>query len=303
MGVVITATITGAILYYLGAIDGSSALIIGIVLSATDPVSVLAILKEFGLGGRVRLLVESESLFNDGVAAVLFVLALSIIEGSVTGQEIVSFSAVAIFGGIAVGGVIGYLSLKLAGTTKDHLVEITVTSIAAFGSFIIAEHFHASGVLATLTAGLLLGNLGHLGALSERGREAVVSFWEYAGFVANSLIFLLIGISLPAHHFSGMGAIVFWTILASLVGRAVSVYLGCLPFARTKLSVPMLTQHLLFWGGLRGALALALVLGLDADFPHREMIVTAVFYAVAFSIVVQGLTVGTLMRKIRAAEA
>jgi len=298
IGVLLAASVMFGLLYLCAGLSWQSALIIGVVLSATDPVSVLALLKESNLTGRVRVLVESESLFNDGTAAVLFMTAISMVVGPGSLSQIISLSVVGVAGGVLIGALIGALCLLLAGRTEDHLVEITVTTIGAFGSFMVAEHFHASGVLSTLTVGLILGNLAHFGAITQKGREETISFWEYAGFISNSLIFLLIGIDLPAHHRTGIVSVIAWSIAASIVGRAIAVYPGCFLFERTKYRVPNLLKHLLFWGGLRGALALALVLGLPPEMPEREMIVAAVFYAVAFSILVQGVTVIPLVKKL-----
>jgi CPA1 family monovalent cation:H+ antiporter len=178
-------------------------------------------------------------------------------------------------------------------------VEITFTTVAAFGSFLLAEHLHVSGVLATLACGILLGNVGSLGAFSDEGRAAVLSFWEYAAFVANSLIFLLIGARI-AHE----KLLPYWMtwgliVILLLLGRAVAVY-GCsLLFARSRQRVKFPHQHVLFWGGLRGALSLALVFGLPAGIPHRDAISATAFAVVAFSVVVQGMTINPLIRRLQ----
>jgi CPA1 family monovalent cation:H+ antiporter len=301
-GVFLAGLVTTLALVYLGGQSWQTAIIIGVILSATDPVSVLALLKEAALPARIHRLIESESLFNDGTAAVLFTLAPIIIAGSASAGQVVGATALAIAGGVGIGAAIGFLSLLLSRRTEDHLVEITVTVVAAYASFLVAEEIHVSGVLSTLTAGMILGNLGHHGAISEAGRETAHSFWEFAGFISNSLIFLLIGIDVFFWRQGVVAQLALWTIAASLLGRACAVYLGCLPFRRSKLAVPRKVQHLLVWGGLRGALALALVLGLPETTPDKTLITSTVFYAVAFSIVVQGLTVGKLIRNI-AAEA
>jgi len=292
LGVVLAATVAALLLVYFGGLSWHAAIIIGVTLSATDPVSVLALLKESSLPPKIHRLIESESLFNDGTAAVLFSLAPLILLGAATPQQFAVASCVAVFLGIAIGAAIGVVCLAIAGRTEDHLVEITVTMIAAFASFILAEHFHASGVLSTLTAGMLLGNLGHLGSITPKGREAADSFWEFAGFAANSIIFLLIGFDLAVWQQEGIRRIAFWTIVASVVGRAAAVYIGCIPLRLAKHAVPFKVQNLLFIGGLRGALALALVLGLPAETADRDLIVSAVFVAVAFSVVLQGLVAG-----------
>ncbi len=299
VGVFAAALITTLLLVVTVNLSWPTAIVIGIVLSATDPVSVLALLKEAKLPARVHRLVESESLLNDGTAAALFSLVPVIVAGTASLGQITYLSAVSIVGGLACGAVVGGLALFLARGTRDHLVEVTVTIIAAFGSFMLAEHFGTSGILSTLAAGMVLGNNRQTHAITERGHEAAESFWELAGFVANSTIFLLIGVDLddlqPAQHIP----VVVATIVACLAARAVVVYCGCAPFRRSSNPVPSKVQHLLFWGGLRGALALALVLGLDPATPDAYLIRVAVFYAVAFSIVVQGLSVGWLIRSLQ----
>lgn len=299
VGVFAAALITTVLLVATVGLSWPAAITIGIVLSATDPVSVLALLKEAKLPARIHKLIEAESLLNDGTAAALFTLAPLIVAGATGLGGIVKLSAISIFGGIGVGIAVGLAALLLAKGTRDHLVETAVTILAAFGSFLAAEHFGASGILSTLAAGMVVGNARSLGAITEEGYEASDIFWEFAGFIANSIIFLLIGVGLDDLQVSGHVAIVVATIVASLIGRAAAVYLGCLPFRRSQHPVPLPVQHLLFWGGLRGALALALVLGLDPAAPDTALIRLVVFYAVAFSIIVQGLTVGRLIASLR----
>ena len=151
-------------------------------------------------------------------------------------------------------------------------------------------------MLATLTAGLVLGNLGTLGPISDRGGEAVQAFWEYAAFVANSIVFLLIGMREASRNFAVAWLPAVVAILFVTVGRAAVVYPICQVFSRSRFRVSTQHQHVLFWGGLRGALALALVLGLPEEVPRREEIITVSFSVVAFSIFVQGLTMTPLLR-------
>jgi monovalent cation:H+ antiporter, CPA1 family len=189
-------------------------------------------------------------------------------------------------------------AMFLAGRTDDHLVEITFTTVAAWGSFLLASHFGVSGVLATITAGLVMGNFELFGKISPRGKDAVQAFWEYAAFVANSLVFLLIGMHETHQHFEVVWLPATLAIALVTLGRAAAIYPCCLVFSRSSLRVTMKHQHVLFWGGLRGALALALALGLPSSLPHREAIITISFAVVAFSIFVQGMTMAPLLRRI-----
>jgi CPA1 family monovalent cation:H+ antiporter len=297
-GVLLSACVTTLGMHYLAHWEWLSALVFGVLIAATDPVSVVAAFKEAGARGRLLLLIESESLFNDGTAAVAFAAVIALSLGrAVTGWEMAQTVILLIGGGILCGAAVSALVLLLAGRTEDHMVEITFTTVAAYGSFLLAEHFHLSGVLATLTAGLMLRNFSSLGSISGRGQEAVEDFWNYAAFVANSLIFLLIGMREARQHFGLVWLPAMIAIALVTLGRAAAVYPCCFLFSRSSLRVTGRHQHVLFWGGLRGALALALALGLPPELPMRESIVAISFAVVAFSVFVQGLTMAPALRR------
>jgi CPA1 family monovalent cation:H+ antiporter len=309
VGVVISACVVAAGLVRLAGIPLPAALVFGVLIAATDPVAVIAMFKDTGVTGRIRLLVESESLLNDGVAAVIFALVLAWAEaggGSPPGawqmSRALMFSA---GGGILVGTAVGWLAILAAGRTADHLVETALTVVAAYGAFLLAGHFQMSGVLATVAAGLVMGNVGvkNTGApavLSARGQDFVIEFWEFAAFIANSIVFLLIGLTAArvARHSINPGILAL-TIALVLISRALTVYPICLAFAWSRWAIPLKSQHVLWWGGLRGALALALALALPRDFAGRDEIVLASFGVVAFSVLVQGLTMPALLRILR----
>jgi CPA1 family monovalent cation:H+ antiporter len=297
LGIILAAGLTAAGLRYFAAWPWSIAVPLGLLISATDPVSVLATFKEAGVTGRLRLLVESESLLNDGTVAVLYGVALAVIAGGGVGpMDVAERFFVTVAGALLCGAVVGSAVMLLVGRTDDHLIEITFSTVAAYGSFLLAEQFGCSGVLATMTTGIVLGNTTALGAFSTKGLAAITSFWEYVGFVANSLIFLLIGVNLVAHHVLAVLTVACFTIVLVIAGRSLAVYGCCAVFAGSKQRVSLVQQHLLVWGGLRGALALALALGLPADLPQRDIAISVTFAAVAFSILVQGLTMTPLLR-------
>ncbi|HEX3835550.1 MAG TPA: sodium:proton antiporter [Steroidobacteraceae bacterium] len=299
VGLVLAAAVTAIGMHYAVGWEWGSAAVFGVLIAATDPVSVIATFKEARVGGRLRLLVEAESLLNDGTAAVAFIVALNIAAGtSSTVLEAGQTLLWSIGGGILSGAVAGFGMLFLAGRTVDPLVEITFTTLAAYGSFLVAEHFHCSGVLAAMTAGLVTGSRVARDSISEPGRVALESFWEYAAFVANSLIFLLIGAREAQQHFADLWRPALAAIALVTLGRAVAIYPVCALFIRSRLKVGRREQHILFWGGLRGALALALGLGLPQELPHRDAIVAATLAVVAFSIFVQGLTMTPLLRRL-----
>jgi monovalent cation:H+ antiporter, CPA1 family len=313
LGVALCALVAAGGLVALLGWPIESALVFGALVSATDPIAVIALIKESRVTGRLSLLIEAESLFNDGAAAVLFTLILVwAAHGPAAAQDplgaVTTFLIVA-GGGLAAGFGIGLIAVTIAGTSEDHLVETALTVVAAFGSFLIAEHFGASGVLASVTAGMTMGNLGVLTekerfglSITPHGRAFVLEFWEFAAFLANSLVFLLIGSALATVDFAREGLLSLMLVIAlALLGRAVAVYPVSFVFLRSRWAIPLNQQHLMWWGGLRGALALALALALPADMPRRDDILISTFAVVAFSVIVQGLTAPLALKALRLA--
>jgi monovalent cation:H+ antiporter, CPA1 family len=280
--------------------DWGSAVVFGVLIAATDPVSVIATFKDAKVPSRLRLLIEAESLLNDGTAAVAFVTVLAILA---TGhQDVWSIARtllVTTVGGVVVGVLIAASLMALAGRTPDYLVEITFTTLSAYGSFFVAEHYHLSGVLATLAAGLVVGNFRSSSLITKAGRQALGPFWEYTAFVANSIIFLLLGAQEAQQHFDHLWAPVALAIVLVCLGRALAIYPLCALFTASRLRIPLREQHVLFWGGLRGALALALALALPRNLPRHDDVVTLTFAVVAFSVFVQGLSITPLLRKLK----
>lgn len=300
LGVALAALVVAGGLHYWLHWSWIGASLFAVLIAATDPVAVIAAFKEMNADKRLCMLVESESLLNDGVVAVAFAVLVGIATGaSPDATSVIPAFLWTMLGGALVGAIISATVLLLAGRTNEHLVEITLTTLAAYGSFLIAERLHASGVLASLTAGLMIGNLGSMGAISDSGRPHVLAAWEFFAFVANSFVFLLIGIQLVGVPISSLG----WetaaiAILLVLAGRAAAVYPLSNLFRPTKLAVPIRFQNVLFWGGLRGALGLALALTVPASVPERGPIILSAFVVVAFSIFVQGLTMPVLVERL-----
>ena len=298
-GVALAALVVAGGMHWLLGWSWIGGGLFGVLIAATDPVAVVATFKAMKVQQRLHLLVEAESLLNDGVAAVGFAVLLSIAGGGAVGGGMVAIELVkTIVGGIIAGGVVALPLILIAGRTTDRLIEVTLTMLIAYGSFLLAEHFNASGVLATLTAGLIVGNYGFLGSISDDGREGVLNHWDFVAFLVNSLIFILIGGREAEMPFAAViEAAVIATVLA-LAGRAAAVYPVMAAFAQTRLRVPWAYQHVLFWGGLRGALALALALHVPPEIPERNTIIVVSFAVVAFSIFVQGLTMPWLTRRL-----
>lgn len=299
VGVALAAGLVASAMHFLIGWGWLAAAFFGVLIAATDPVSVIAMFKDVRVEHRLHLLVEAESLLNDGVAALGFAVLLGVAAGGGSGPGDVGMSLLWIAaGGTLCGLGVGWLCLLVAGRTEDPLVEISLTMIAAYSSFLLADHFHMSGVLATLAAGVLIGNFGKLGSLSTAGRPMLLGFWEFAAFLANSFVFILIGDAEASRTLLAAIPVAVVATLAALAGRAVTVYPCSLAFARTRLAIPWKYKHVLFWGGLRGALALALALALPAELPNRDEVIGAAFLVVAFSIFVQGLTMPMLVRKL-----
>lgn len=299
IGVVLAALVVAAGMHWLVGWSWMAAGLFGVLIAATDPVSVIATFKQVRVQPRLHLLVEAESLLNDGVAAVGFAILTGIAAGGAASVGAVGAQLLlTVAGGIACGAAVAAPIILLAGRSEDRLVEVTLTQVIAYGSFLLAEQLHCSGVLATLTAGLIVGNWGFIGSISDEGRQRVLEHWEFVAFLINSFVFLLIGgqgIGMPLGAVLAAAGV---AIALSLAGRAATVYPVTLAFAPTRLRVPWPYKHVLFWGGLRGALALALALALPANLPERDEIVTVAFAVVAFSILAQGLTMPWLIGRL-----
>lgn len=280
------------------------AIVLGAMLSATDPISVLAVFKQLGVPKRLEMVVEGESLFNDGTALVAFQLAVAAsAAGHAEPLAAVGQFAVVVAGGLLLGAAAGFAFSHLLSLTEDHLFEMGFSTILAYGTYVVADAIHVSPVIAVVTAGIVLGNYGRKVGLSDRARVVVVDIWEYLAFIANSVIFLLIG---QAVHRLDYRAYLLPSLLAVvlvLVSRAVVIY-GLAPVvSKLERHVPFAWRHIAFWGGLRGALAIAMALSLPEGFPQRDMLVAATFSVVLFTVLVQGISMEHLVRWLKVRES
>ncbi len=295
-GVILTMFMVGGVVAWGTKLPITHALVFGAMVAATDPVAVIALFGSLGVPKRLQVLLEGESLFNDGTAIVLFGLMTTV---ALTGQfnfglSLIDFMRIA-GGGLLVGLILAGLVSQLIIRIDDHLIETTLTSVLAFGSYLVAEEvFHASGVLAVVAAGLVNGNIGPRG-MSPTTRIVVFNFWEYASFLANSFAFLLIGLQIDLPVLFTYWQPIATAILAVLVARAVAVY----GFAWIGRDIPLKWQHTLFWGGLRGAISLALALGLPLALGSRDQLQVMAFGVVVFTLLVQGFSMGPLVRALR----
>lgn len=302
-GVVVTMFLVGAVVAWGTKLPITHALLFGTLVAATDPVAVIALFSTIGVPKRLQVLLEGESLFNDGTAIVIFGIMTTV---ALTGEfslvtGIIDFLRIS-GGGFVIGIILGLLISQMIVRIDDHLIETTLTSVLAFGSYLVAEEvFHVSGVLAVLAAGLVNGNIGPRG-MSPTTRIVVFNFWEYIGFIANSFAFLLIGLQIDVAVLLIFWQPIFTAILAVLVARAVVIY-GLAWIGR---DIPLRWQHVLYWGGLRGAISLALALGLPTMLEGRNQIQVMAFGVVVFTLLVQGFSMSSLVGRmglIRRSEA
>ena len=299
-GVAIATLVVAGGMHWIIGWSWIGAALFGVLIAATDPVSVIAAFRELGCLPRVSMVVESESLLNDGVAAVGFAVLSAIAAGANPGAAtIIPAFLWTLLGGVGIGLAVSIAILLIVGRTDEPLVEITLTTIAAYGSFLVAEHLQASGIISALAAGLMVGSAGSR-FISRAGRERVDSAWDYFAFLANSIVFILIGMSVanqPIHRLGSGAAAV--AILLVLAGRGLSIYPLSTLFMSSRWRLKASLQHVLFWGGLRGALALALALAVPPTVPERNAIILTAFVVVAFSILVQGLTMPWLINRLQ----
>lgn len=304
-GLLLSTAIIGGIVYFATPIPLMFALLLGAILSATDPVAVIALFKRLGAPERLTILVEGESLFNDATAIVLakILLFIALANSDVTSSHILSGTSdffIVFIGGLLVGIVLGWITGMILGMVhNDSSIEITLTTILAYASFLVAEEWlHVSGVMATVAAGLMLGSWGKF-KVSPSVRTYVHHFWEYMGFVATALIFLMVGMRVEFTAILSSVDILLWVLFAMLLSRIIVVY-GLIPLVNRlphHQATSRAYQTVMIWGGLRGAIALAIVLSLP-NFPYYDIFVAVVMGVVLFTLLVQGLSMEWLVHKL-----
>jgi len=310
-GLIISALITGGLINTFTGLSIGAALLFGALISATDPVAVIALFGEIGAPRRLTTLVDGESIFNDATAIVLFTIIFAAIDsgvntvGALVFDSLISFFVV-LLGGLLIGAAVGALGGLFVRLQKDNaLLQITVSLIMAYISFITADLLHVSGVMSTLAAGIVLSLLSN-DVLKHENHYFMENFWNYFSFVANSFVFLLLGLT-EAHSYERAGDFVQSLLLMLIAipvvtfARAVVIYL-LIPlynlFAKGN-RISFAYQTILFWGGLRGAVPVALVLAIPVDFPGRNTIIHITLGYILFTLLVQGTTIKGLMRKLK----
>jgi CPA1 family monovalent cation:H+ antiporter len=297
-GVVLSTMIVGVGLHLLIGIGLGSAVLFGALISATDPVAVLAAFKRLKIPERLAMVVEGESVLNDGTALVLFTLLLPVANGASVNPVRLPLQFVGVLaGGLGVGAALGWLGGQVVRLLDDHLAEITLSALIAYGSFLAAERLQVSGVIATVSAGLVFASQGW-GGLSRPARELLVDVWEFGAFVGNSLLFLLIGLKVHLRQFGGIWDDLLWAAAITLVARFVAVYGFALLlrwFGRPFLSRQAL---LVAWSGLRGALGIALALSLPGELVDGQLLLRLAAGVILFTLLAQGLTLEPLLRRL-----
>ena len=330
-GLLFSLVIIACILHLLDGLDWGTAFLLAAILSPTDPVAVLSLFRQLHVNERLSVIIEGESLFNDGVAGSLYQTFLAAVLLSVSGQTsdgilawgegLLSFLLEA-GGGILLGVAVGWLVSQIVRRFDEPLVETTLTIVTAYGVYLLADRLGLSAIVAVIVAALVLGNYGRAIGMSERTQSAVDGFWSLLAFIANALIFLLVGVQLNPQTlpFSPGGEITSLLIAVSAVGVVLLARLALvlLLSARSFLDIavpgrsmsparrqrmPRTWRLVLFWSGLRGALSLALVLGLPIEIPNRSTLLVSTYAVVFFTLLVQGISLSWLLKSMPLLQA
>jgi len=301
-GVLVCAAVVAIVLHVATGLALEEAFVVGAIVSATDPVAVVATMRQLRAPSRLVTLIDAESLFNDGTAVLVYAIALGALSGQISlAAGAVSF-VVGIAASVAIGGVVGLALAWLAGRTEDHLIELMLTLVAAYGTYVVADIVHQSGIIAVVVAGIVIGSYRHETLFTAHARDAIDTVWEFLAFVLTGIAFLLIGIAISLESLSSALVYIAWGVVAVLVGRALVIYglLGGSAALGHRLGVapqiPISWLHVINWTGLRGAVAMALALSLPSDIPNRPLLQGTIFGIVLFTVLVQGTTAGRVVR-------
>jgi CPA1 family monovalent cation:H+ antiporter len=310
-GVLLVAAIVAGILHVATGLPFGAAFVVVAIVSATDPVAVVASMRTSGAPRQLATLVEAESLFNDGTGVLLFTIALGSLNAGVDlTTELPAFVA-AIVASLMLGAACAFVASRLTALVEDYLLELTLTGLLAYGTYLLADGLGLSGIIATVTAGIVLGSYGRRIGMGAKTQQAVDIVWEFVAFVLTALVFLLIGVTTSFAELAAAAGPIAWGIIAIFAGRIVVVYglLGGLrqlarrlPMSRPSGSewahmgaMPVGWLHVVFWSGLRGAIAFALALAIPLDVPDRQLLQGTIFGIVLFTLLVQGTTAGRVI--------
>lgn len=306
-GTVATAAIVGLVLVLALHFPLPEALLFGSIVSATDPVAVVGVFRTLETPRRLAVLVEGESLINDGVAITLYTATIGLVTGG--GADVPSTLGLfvrEVVGGVAIGVVMGIVFSRITAIIDDHMIEMTLSTALAYGSYLAAQSVGTSGALACVAAGLVHGSYGRQVGMSERTRRLLDDLWEYFGFVVNALVFLLVGFSSNLAELAASAGPVLVSIGSVLVSRVAVIVVppALLRLTRRIRIVTSAAERLvLIWGGLRGALTITLALALPAEIADRQLLIDMAFGVVLFTLVVQGLTLSQVIKRTSLTEA
>jgi CPA1 family monovalent cation:H+ antiporter len=301
-GVLVCAAVVAVVLHAATGLPLEESFVIGAIVSATDPVAVVATMRQLRAPSRLVTLVDAESLFNDGTAVLVYAIALVGLGGEISLATGAIDFVVGVVASVAIGAAIGFALAWLAGRTEDHLIELMLTLVAAYGTYVAAAVVHQSGIIAVVVAGIVIGTYQHQTLFTARAREAIDTVWEFLAFVLTGVAFLLIGIAISVDLLRDAAVYIAWGVVAVLIGRALVIYgmlggssrighlLGLGP------PVPTGWLHVINWTGLRGAVAMALALSLPDDVPDRQLMQGTIFGIVLFTVLVQGTTAARVLR-------
>ncbi|HEU5433161.1 MAG TPA: cation:proton antiporter [Thermomicrobiales bacterium] len=296
-GVLLTAAIVGVATSGLLGLPLAVGLLFGSIVAATDPVAVIAIVKQLALPRHLIVIPEAESLINDGMAITLYTAFLQFaLGGSVTAVGAIWLLALEVVGGVGIGVASGFVFSRLTSLIDDPLLEMMLSTVLAYGSYLLADSIHASGALACVAAGFVHGAYGRRIGMSPRTSDRLDHMWEYLGFVANAILFLLVGFTVDITAFSRNLGPLAVAIVAVIVARVIVVELVGQATARTALTIPPRERIVFVWAGLRGALTVALALGLPAATPFRDVLIDMAFGVALVTLVGFGLTLPLLIR-------
>ena len=304
-GVLISAAAVALVLELLTGLPFGLAFLVGTMLAATDPAAILSVVGRLGVPRSLTTLVEAESLFNDGTGIVIFVLALQALDTGLDGGQIVVGLVVTTVVSSAIGVGVGFVTSRLMAGIEDHLIELTLSMVAAYGSYLAAARLGQSGLIATVACGLVLGTYGRRVGISRLAAEAIDTVWEFLAFLGTTLVFLLIGLAIGLPQLIASAGAAGAALVALIVARAVVVYglLGGAAGILTRIgwmrAVPRGWLHLVAWSGLRGAVSVALALSLPPGLPQRETLQGIVFGCVLFTLLLQGTSSQLLVSRMR----